>query len=145
MFKFAVLTNLALILGSLGDTALRGLMKGYIDLVFRHDGRFYIVDYKSNHLGDTADDYAGPALAAAMAEHRYHLQYLIYAVALHRWLRRRLAGYDYERHFGGVFYLFLRGLHPDRGPARGVYHDRPALALIQALDAAFGAAGAEAA
>ena len=132
-------------LARLGDAALRGLMTGFIDLVFRRDGRFYIVDYKSNHLGDSAEHYAGPALEAAMVQHRYHLQYLIYCVALHRWLRLRLPDYDYDRHLGGVFYLFLRGLRPDQGPARGVWHDRPAAALIEALDAAFGTTATEAA
>ncbi|TVQ90652.1 MAG: exodeoxyribonuclease V subunit beta [Chromatiaceae bacterium] len=117
---------------------LNGLMKGYIDLVFRHQGRFYLVDYKSNHLGDHADAYAPAELDAAMTAHRYRLQYLIYLVALQRWLRRRLPDYDPARHLGGVFYLFLRGLHPATGPARGVVHDCPAPALINALDGAFG-------
>ena len=114
---------------------LLGLMKGYVDLVFRAGGRYYIADYKSNHLGDRIEDYARGALGAAMTAHGYRLQYLIYCVALHRYLRRRLADYDYERYFGGVYYLFLRGMRPEQGPACGVYHDRPSPALIEALDA----------
>jgi exodeoxyribonuclease V beta subunit len=73
-------------------------------------------------------------LAEAMAREAYVLQYLIYTVALHRYLRLRVANYDYERHFGGVFYLFLRGMDPARGAACGVFHDRPGPALVMALD-----------
>ncbi len=116
---------------------VRGLMKGFIDLVFRHRDRYYIVDYKSNHLGDRFDDYGPEQLKTAMAAHRYGLQYLVYTVALHRYLRHRLAGYDYRRHFGGVYYLFLRGMHPRHGASRGVFYDLPEPALIEALDALF--------
>jgi exodeoxyribonuclease V beta subunit len=114
--------------------SVRGLMKGYIDLVFRHQGRYYVADYKSNHLGDRLTDYEAAGIARAMRGHRYHLQYLIYTLALHRYLRRRLSGYDYERHFGGVYYLFLRGMRPESGPRRGVYHARPPGELIERLD-----------
>ena len=116
---------------------VRGLMKGFIDLVFRHQGRFYIVDYKSNHLGERFENYGQADLKAAMAAHHYDLQYLVYTVAVHRYLRNRLAGYVYDRHFGGVYYLFLRGMHPARGPSCGVFYDRPAPALVQALDMLF--------
>ena len=116
---------------------LRGMMKGFIDLTFRRDGRYYLADYKSNHLGERFEDYAQAHLADAMREHRYDLQYLIYCVALHRHLRTRLPDYDYARDFGGVFYLFLRGMRPDAGPRLGVYRDRPEPGLIEALDALF--------
>ncbi len=109
-------------------------MKGYIDMVFEHDGRWYIVDYKSNWLGPTAEAYAERRLPAVMAEEAYGLQYLIYTLALHRYLRARLPGYDYERHFGGVYYLFVRGISPQRGPGFGVHAARPAPALLAALD-----------
>jgi exodeoxyribonuclease V beta subunit len=75
-----------------------------------------------------------------MVRGHYWLQYLIYVVAVHRWLRRRLAGYDYETHFGGVRYLFLRGMDPARGAASGVYADRPSRAVIERLDALLGGA-----
>jgi exodeoxyribonuclease V beta subunit len=75
-----------------------------------------------------------------MREAGYHLQYLLYTVAVHRWLRARLPGYDYEKHFGGVLYLFVRGVRPgwrqEDGTAAGVFHDVPPFALVQALDAA---------
>lgn len=113
---------------------VQGLMKGYIDLVFRHQGRFYLADYKSNYLGAAPSDYRQENLARAMAGHRYDLQYLIYTVALHRYLGRRLPAYDYDRAFGGVFYLFLRGMRPDLGPGCGVWHAHPPRALIEGLD-----------
>lgn len=113
---------------------VHGLMKGYIDLVFRHQGRYYLVDYKSNYLGAAVADYRQENLARAMAGHRYDLQYLIYCVALHRYLGRRLPAYDYDRDFGGVFYLFLRGMRPGQGPGSGVWHVLPPRSLIEGLD-----------
>jgi len=113
---------------------LAGLMTGVIDLVYRHDARWWIVDYKTNRLGARRADYAPAALAAAVREHDYDLQYVIYTLALHRWLRLRLgAGYDYARDVGGAVYLFLRGLAADG--SHGVHVDRPPRALIEALDA----------
>ena len=113
--------------------SLNGLMTGFIDLVFCWQGRYYLADYKSNHLGSRAEDYRPERLDAAMLEHRYDLQYLIYTVALRRFLAGRIRDYSYERHFGGVFYLFLRGMRPDAGGA-GVHAVKPPLALIEALD-----------
>ncbi len=78
--------------------------------MFEWQGRWYLLDYKSNHLGMSPADYSRPALERAMAEHRYDLQYQLYSLALHRLLTLRLPGYDFEQHFGGVFYLFLRGM-----------------------------------
>ncbi|WP_372695145.1 exodeoxyribonuclease V subunit beta [Immundisolibacter sp.] len=114
---------------------VQGVLKGYIDLVFEYQGRFYLADYKSNWLGHGPADYARPALWAAIAEHRYDLQYLVYTVALHRYLRQRLPDYDYARHFGGVYYLFLRGMAPGHGTA-GVWYDCPAPERVAALEAA---------
>src|SRR5690606_8157537 len=97
-------------LGRLQVSLSEGLMKGYIDLVFEYQDRYYLADYKSNWLGASYADYSAERLAAVMGEQGYYLQYLIYSVALHRYLRQRLPDYDYERHFGGVYYLFLRGM-----------------------------------
>lgn len=113
---------------------LHGYMKGFIDLVFETDHRFYLVDYKSNWLGPEPAAYRREHLDAAMARESYVLQYLIYTVALHRYLRLRVPDYAYERHFGGIYYLFLRGMDPVRGPDCGVFHDRPAPELVMALD-----------
>ncbi|MFJ2974351.1 exodeoxyribonuclease V subunit beta [Kluyvera sp. NPDC087067] len=115
---------------------VRGMLKGFIDLVFRHDGRYYLLDYKSNHLGENGEAYTQQAMAKAMQSHRYDLQYQLYSLALHRYLRHRLADYDYERHFGGVIYLFLRGVDGGAGQ-QGIFATRPDPELIMAMDALF--------
>jgi exodeoxyribonuclease V beta subunit len=121
-------------IGSLVLAPARGFMRGFIDLVFERGGRYYIADYKSNWLGDALEDYAPARLAEAMAEAFYDLQYLVYTVALHRLLGARLRDYDYDRHFGGVYYLFVRGMRPAHGPSAGVYFTRPERALVAAVD-----------
>lgn len=115
-----------------------GLMTGSIDLVFEIDGRYFIADYKSNLLGLTMDDYGPVALSEAMAERRYDLQLLIYSIALHRYLKQRLPDYRYENHFGGCFYLFLRGMRIETGYQFGSYFNRPDLQLIEGLDQLLG-------
>jgi exodeoxyribonuclease V beta subunit len=125
-------------------TTLQGYLHGFIDLVFEHDGRYYIVDWKGNHLGSTAVAYAASPVARAMAQHGYHLQYLLYAVAVHRLLQQRLPDYDYERHFGGVMYLFVRGVRPGWTGA-GVHEDRPPRETIERLSALLDCARKEAA
>lgn len=119
---------------------LNGLLKGYIDLVFAWDGRYHVLDYKTNWLGDRLDQYTDAALDQAMREHRYGLQALIYQVALHRYLGRRLDDYDPQQHLGECWYLFLRALGLQAGS--GVWRRRFALALIEDLDRLF--AGQEA-
>ncbi|WP_417222600.1 exodeoxyribonuclease V subunit beta [Amphritea sp.] len=122
--------------GVLAFDTLKGMLKGFIDLVFEYQGRYYILDYKSNHLGHQPELYAGAALEQAMIEHRYDLQYQLYTLALHRLLKMRLPDYDYERHVGGVFYLFLRGMRPNL-PGSGVFHCRPDRQLVEQLDRLF--------
>ncbi len=100
---------------------ITGFLVGFIDLVFEYDGRYYIADYKTNNLGNTAADYRGDALFAAMAAHSYGLQLWIYALVLHKYLTNRVPDYEYECHFGGVYYLFVRGM-PAGG---GIYAKRP--------------------
>jgi len=115
---------------------LNGLLKGFIDLVFQHQGRYYVVDYKSNRLGATDADYATPKLNQAMLQHRYDLQYSLYLLALHRHLRSRLGdNYDYDRDVGGAVYLFLRGL--DNPDTQGIHHHKPPLQFIETLDRLF--------
>ncbi|MFZ5571136.1 MAG: exodeoxyribonuclease V subunit beta [Thermodesulfobacteriota bacterium] len=121
------------LLGRLEATELRGYMKGFIDLVFRHRERYYIVDWKSNHLGHGPEEYHPGRLARIMEEELYFLQYHIYTVALNRYLRSRLPGFDFGAHFGGVFYLFLRGVEPRKSPHLGVYRDKPDETLIREL------------
>ncbi len=100
-------------------TTVKGLMTGFIDLFFEHDGKFYILDWKSNFLGDSIEDYNQTGVAKAMNESNYHLQYLIYALALDKYLTSKLPGFDFEQQFGGVIYLFLRGNR--EGEQSGVY------------------------
>ena len=118
---------------------LDGYLRGFIDLVFEHGGRFHIADWKSNHLGSTPAAYGQGSVERAMAQHGYHLQYLLYTVAVHRYLQSRLPGYRYDEHFGSVFYLFVRGVRPGwrlaDGSPSGVYAHRPPLALVTALSA----------
>jgi exodeoxyribonuclease V beta subunit len=125
---------LALVLNQLHFFDLTGFMKGFIDLIYEHEGRFYVVDYKSNYLGDQPENYSEQPINQAMISHHYPMQYLIYTLALHRYLRLRIADYDPEQHLGGVYYLFIRGMHPDWQQA-GVYSDRPSSELITAFDA----------
>jgi len=114
---------------------LNGMFKGFIDLALQHDGRYYVVDYKSNWLGPDAAAYRPEVMHAAMLAARYDLQYVLYVLALHRQLAARLPDYDYDRHMGGAVYMFLRGWE---APGQGLYADRPARGLIEQLDALFG-------
>nr|WP_321460314.1 exodeoxyribonuclease V subunit beta [uncultured Vibrio sp.] len=118
--------------GDLGFQTVQGMLKGFIDLVFEHQGKYYVLDWKSNHLGDDVMHYHGEALKSAMADHRYDLQYQIYALALHRFLRSRLANYQYDQHFGGVYYLFLRGM--DGQSDHGIFSAKPTLEFLHEMD-----------
>lgn len=119
-------------LGRLNFRPVEGFMRGFIDLVFRFEGRFYIVDWKSNWLGNSPSDYDHAGLRASIQRHYYFLQYHLYTVAADLFLRGRIPGYDYEKHFGGVFYIFLRGVDP-ASPGRGIFQDRPGAPLIRDL------------
>jgi exodeoxyribonuclease V beta subunit len=120
---------------------LAGLMTGVLDLVVFHQGRWWVIDYKTNLLDaatrdglDESNPYAPTRLAQAVRAGEYDLQYLIYLVALHRWLKTRLgSNYDYARDVGGALYLFVRGL--DGGGVNGIHRDCPPAELIEALDA----------
>jgi exodeoxyribonuclease V beta subunit len=124
----------AVALQPLSSARFRGLMTGVIDLVFEFNGRFYLADYKSNYLGSSLDDYQPPKLAQAMLDRRYDLQFLLYTVALHRYLGQRLPDYRYDKHFGGCYYLFLRAMRPQSGPDLGVHFERPDASLLAALE-----------
>ena len=119
---------------SLPPNRLNGMLKGFIDLIVEHDGCYYVIDYKSNWLGDSAEAYTPKAMREATLQARYDVQYAIYTLALHRQLRARLPGYDYERHMGGVLYLYLRGIDSS---GHGVHAERLPFALIDAMDRLF--------
>lgn len=120
-------------IGRLNFQPVTGFMKGFIDLVFRYNERFYLVDWKSNFLGASVEDYGTESLAEVMRDDLYLLQYHLYVIALHQYLKTRLFDYDYEKHFGGVFYIFLRGVNPETGFNTGIYRDRPAKGTIESL------------
>lgn len=115
---------------------VQGMLKGFIDLVFCWQDKYYLLDYKSNWLGEDSSFYTRAAIECTMAEHRYDLQYQLYTLALHRYLRHRLVDYNYQCHFGGVIYLFLRGvdaLHP----GNGIFACRPEQKLVEGIDLLF--------
>jgi exodeoxyribonuclease V beta subunit len=112
---------------------IRGFMKGFMDLVFQWQDRFYLVDWKSNFLGGRIEDYDQVSLTQVMKKEGYVLQYCIYTLALDQYLRLRMADYHYEKHFGGVYYIFLRGVYPEMGPDFGIYRDVPSPELMSAL------------
>jgi exodeoxyribonuclease V beta subunit len=115
---------------------LNGMIKGFIDLMFEFEGKFYVADYKSNHLGDSYDSYHYAAMEQAMTGHDYHLQAILYTLALHRWLKYKLPNYDYHTHIGGAYYLFIRGMSQVK-PGNGVYFVLPEKPMIEALDDLF--------
>jgi len=115
-----------------GPHESEGIMNGKIDLFFEHDGKYYVLDWKSNFLGNSLNDYSPEAIANAMSEHNYHLQYLIYTLAIKKYLKSRIKNFDYEKNFGGVIYLFLRGVRSDSNT--GIFNNKPSLALINSLE-----------
>ncbi|MBU0485668.1 MAG: exodeoxyribonuclease V subunit beta [Proteobacteria bacterium] len=125
-------------LAGLGTDEISGFMKGFIDLVFERDGRFYILDWKSNYLGDRIEDYGPAKLTRAMVQDLYILQYHIYTVALDKYLATRIPGYSFEKYFGGIYYLFLRGVDPRYGPDFGIFRDRPACHVVEGFGAILG-------
>ena len=110
-----------------------GMLHGFIDLIFEHNGRFYIADYKSNYLGDELSDYNQQAMELKNQQSMYDLQYLLYSVALHRFLQSNLDDYDFDKHFGGVYYLYLRGFKD----GYGAYYTVPESRLIFKLNDLF--------
>jgi exodeoxyribonuclease V beta subunit len=121
------------------DESLEGLMNGKIDLVFRYEGKYYILDWKSNHLEDQVLDYSVGRIREAMADNNYHLQYHIYTMALCKYLRTRLPDFDYERDYGVCFYLFVRGMRS--GSDTGVFFHKPDASVIEYIQALTAVAG----
>lgn len=123
-------------LSSLADrlefTPVRGMVRGFLDMVFHNGGRYYLIDWKSNHLGNSLEDYGRDSLELEMERKLYRLQYLLYTVALNRFLAARDPAYSYDANFGGVIYLFLRGVDPEI-PGNGQYFDLPPAGLVEEL------------
>ncbi|MET3134102.1 exodeoxyribonuclease V beta subunit [Oxalobacteraceae bacterium GrIS 1.11] len=115
---------------------LHGMLKGFADLVFEHEGRYWVLDYKSNSLGAGDAAYHKQALAAGMAQHRYDIQGALYLLALHRLLRSRLGDrYQPQRQLGGAIFLFLRGIANRH--THGCYWIEPAPVLLDGLENLF--------
>ena len=114
----------------------RGYLKGFIDLVFRHNGAYYVVDWKSNMLDKDIRNFTVEGIRGEMAKNGYFFQYMLYAAVLHCYLKQRLGeSYSYERHFGGVRYYFLRGMGKGEAP---VFADRPSEELLDEFAKALG-------
>lgn len=129
---YGALASGELIMEGLSFSPIQGYLKGFVDLIFQVGDGFGIVDWKSNHLGNSPESYGREALARAMGEHHYGLQYLFYTVALHRHLSLKLGeGYDYDTHMAGAWYIFLRGVD---GSGNGVFFDRPEEGCVRELD-----------
>ena len=130
----AVNENFAEMIKKLNFSSIQGLLKGYIDLIFQKADRYYIADWKSNYLGIQLQDYGKQKIREVMISEYYLFQAYLYTIALHKYLSRNLIGYDYEKHFGCVFYVFLRGIDPSGNPEYGIFRHRPPFPLITALD-----------
>ncbi len=115
-----------------GQPSVKSFMKGFIDLVVMQNDKFYIIDYKSNYMGDQYDDYNQDLLAEEIRDKSYDIQYHFYALALSKYLESRMSGYKYSTHFGGVFYLFVRGIHPEK--ETGIFYHKPEKEIIRKLD-----------
>ena len=114
----------------------KGFMKGYIDMVFRAGGKYYLIDWKSNFLGEKITDYDQSSMMKVMEEDYYILQYHLYAVALHQYLALRIKEYNYSSDFGGIFYIFIKGVDPDCGSEYGVFFDIPGKEIMNRLGTA---------
>jgi len=126
-------TDPAAALQALDFAPVKGMLMGFMDMVFEAQGRFWLLDWKSNHLGNSVEEYRCEQLDRAMQDNLYRLQYLLYTVALDRYLSLRVPGYCYETHFGGAIYVFLRGVSAERGEEFGFYRDLPSVELIREL------------
>ncbi len=109
----------------------KGVMHGFIDLLFEYDGRYYILDWKTNHLGNSLDHYLPGAIHQTMVEHNYTLQYHVYTIAAIRYLQSSIKNFVYDKHFGGIIYLFVRGIRKNRNT--GIFTTRPTSKTIEKL------------
>lgn len=111
---------------------IQGMMTGFIDLLFEHNGQFYILDWKSNYLGNSLEYYTSDKLELAMQDSNYHLQYLIYTVATKLYLQNCMPDFDYDKHFGGIIYVYVRACRKEGNT--GIYFTRPKKQMIESLE-----------
>lgn len=112
---------------------VKGMVRGFMDMVLEHGGKFYLLDWKSNHLGYRVEDYNQEAMKKEMERHLYPLQFLLYTVALNKYFSLRIKGYNYPTHFGGVLYVFLRGVSSEHGERFGFFRDMPPVKMIDEM------------
>ncbi|WP_169785694.1 exodeoxyribonuclease V subunit beta [Enterobacteriaceae endosymbiont of Plateumaris consimilis] len=112
----------------------QGILKGFIDLVFLWNKKYYLIDYKSNWLGKNYNKYTKKYMEKNICLNRYDLQYQIYTLALHKYLCSRIKNYNYEKHFGSVIYLYIRGINNIENNSNGIWEVRPSYELIKKLD-----------
>jgi exodeoxyribonuclease V beta subunit len=125
----------------LGFEPLAGYLRGFIDLVFEYEGRTYVVDYKSTSISDKIASFTPKLVAERVATNHYALQTALYALVMHRYLRWRNPNYDYDRNFGGILLVFLRGVCPTEAPGHSVFFHRATETALDALDSVFAKAG----
>jgi exodeoxyribonuclease V beta subunit len=116
------------------EKAQKAYLTGFIDLVIRQNGKYYILDYKSNHLGDSVEDYSTDVLQKSIRDSGYDVQYHLYIVALIRLLKKAIPEFDYDRDFGGALYLYVRGMR--EGQSSGIWFDKPDEQVINRLEKA---------
>ncbi|QIW10564.1 UvrD-helicase domain-containing protein [Francisella sp. LA112445] len=121
--------NNSIMVDELSNYKIFGMLHGFIDLVFEYDGKFYVADYKSNYLGDKLEDYNQQTMQEKNQSSFYDLQYLIYSVALNKYLKQNIPNYNFEKHFGGVYYFYLRGMKN----GYGIYQASPSFGIISKL------------
>ncbi len=111
---------------------IEGIMNGKMDLFFMIQGKYYLLDWKSNYLGESIEDYSADKVSIAMSENNYHLQYHIYTLAAKKYLTHCIADFDYDVDFGGVIYIFLRGVRV--GKNSGLFLHKPSKEIIERME-----------
>jgi exodeoxyribonuclease V beta subunit len=133
--KQALANRYEVLLNTLTEEYLDGIMQGFIDMIFVQNEKYYILDWKSNNIGYSSEHYSSSKLFEAMSQNNYHLQYLIYTIALDKYLSTRISNYDYDKHFGGVIYVFLRGVRANCSD--GIFTHKPPKEIIEQLKEIF--------
>jgi len=123
---------------ALRESSFKGFIRGFMDLVFKLDGKYYLLDWKSNRLGSKVSDYGPVSMEMEMKKHNYVLQYMLYLSALDKYLKLRDPDYSYERDFGGVYYIFLRGVTVANGYVTGIFEDRPSQEMLNEFNSIIG-------
>ena len=122
-FKHKNLNNFEQALEKLTFASIEGYLNGFIDLIFIHNKKYYIVDWKFNHLGNSYNDYSQENLLKVITNANYYLQYYIYLLALYEYLKYRIKNFN-THYIGGIFYIFVRGVQKEN-TSTGIHYDKP--------------------